>query len=231
MPCWAFCLKMRCTIKASTYTFRPFRGAYPIVGNKLTPSDAPSESVAASNVVDGLALRTAWDNGKLVAGQAWGTGLPTSSADQNSVIAILKVLDDYADALGDLSVTEAVFQIIRGNFGRGGGLMDAISRGSRPATPDVVDTPSGGVDLTHRVAVLFAGAPSVSAAWSGIPQHPRAASEPWLDAWVGQLLPDPKTVRCEVQSKDAGGTPQSKIVALRDLMVGPLRFTGALRCR
>ena len=201
---------------------QPFRGAYPIVGNKLTPSDAPSESVAASNVVDGLALRTAWDNGKLVAGQAWGTGLPTSSTDQNSVIAILKVLDDYADALGDLSVTEAVFQIIRGNFGRGGGLMDAISRGSRPATPDVVDTPSGGVDLTHRVAVLFAGAPSVSAAWSGIPQHPRAASEPWLDAWVGQLLPDPKTVRCEVQSKDAGGTPQSKIVALSDLMVGPL---------
>ncbi len=201
---------------------QPFRDAYPIVGNKLTPSDAPSESVAAPNVVDGLALRSAWDNGKLVAGQVWGTGLPTSVGDQNSVIAILKVLDDYADALGDLSITEAVFQIIRGNFGRSGGLMDAISRGSRPATPDVVDTPSGGIDLTHRVAILLAGAPSANPSWSGIPQHPRATSEPWLDAWVSQLLPDPKTVRCEVQYKDAGGTAQSKIVALSDLMVGPL---------
>lgn len=201
---------------------QPFRDAYPIVADKLTPSDAPSESVAASNVVDGLALRTAWDNGKLVAGQTWGAGLPAPGADQNAVIAILKVLDDYADALGDLSITEAVFQIIRGNFGRGGGLMDAISRGSRPATPDVVDTPSGGVDLTHRVAVLLGGAPAANPAWSGVPQNPRATSEPWLDAWLSQLLPDPTTVRCEVQYKDSGGTAQSKIVALGDLKMGPL---------
>jgi hypothetical protein len=199
-----------------------FRDAYPLVANKLTPSSSPSESVAASNVVDGLALRTAWDNGNLTAGQAWGTGLPAPGADQNAVIAILQLLDDYADALGDLSIAEAVFQIIRGNFGRGGGLMDAISRGSRPATPDVVDTPRGGVDLTHRVAILLAGAPVASPASSAVPQHPRAAAEPWLDAWVGQLLPDPKTVRCQVQYSDQNGNPQSKIVALNDLNVGPL---------
>jgi hypothetical protein len=201
---------------------QPFRDAYPIVGDKLTPSSAPSESVAASNVVDGLALRTAWDGGQLAAGQAWSTGLPGPGADQNAVIAILKVLDDYADALGDLSIAEAVFQIIRGNFGRGGGLMDAISRGSRPATPDIVDTPRGGADLTHRVAVLFASAPTGNPSWSAVPQHARASAEPWLDAWVGQLLPDPKIVRCEVESIDAGGNPQSKIVALSDLSVGPI---------
>ena len=135
---------------------QPFRNAYPVVGSKLTPSSAPSESVAASNVVDGLALRTAWDTGKLPAGGNWGAGLPPAGADQNSVITILKTLDDAADALGDLSMSEAVFQIVRGNFGRGGGLMDAISRGSRPPDPDVVDTPSGGIDLTHRVMLLFA---------------------------------------------------------------------------
>jgi len=199
---------------------QPFRDAYPIVGNKLTPSSSPSESVAASNVVDGVALRTAWDSKKLVAGQAWGTGLPAPGADQTAVIAIFKTLDDYADALGDLSITEAVFQVIRGNFGRGAGLMDAISRGSRPATPDVVDTPQGGVDLTHRVLVLLAGAPTENPAWAGVAQHARAASEPWLDAWLSQLLPDPSTVRCEVKYDDVG--PQSTIVALSDLNAGPL---------
>ena len=201
---------------------QPFRDAYPIVGNKLTPSSAPSEAVAASNVVDGLAVRTAWDNGQLAAGQSWGTGLPGPGADQNAVIAIFKVLDDYADALGDLSITEAVFQVIRGNFGRGGGLMDAISRGSRPATPDVVDTPRGGADLTHRIAILLAGAPVGNPAWGGLPQHPRAAAEPWLDGWLGQFLPDPKTVRCQVQFNDQNGNPQNKIIALTDLNVGPL---------
>ena len=88
---------------------QPFRNAYPVVGNKLTPSSAPAEAVAASNVVDGLALRTAWDTGKLPAGGMWGAGLPGPGADQNSVITILQTLDDAADALGDLSISEAVF--------------------------------------------------------------------------------------------------------------------------
>jgi hypothetical protein len=201
---------------------QPFRDAYPVVGSKLTPSSAPAESVAASNVVDGLALRTAWDAGQLPAGGTWGAGLPAPGPDQNSVIATLKMLDDAADALGDLSISEAVFQIVRGNFGRGGGLMDAISRGSRPPDPDVVNTPSGGIDLTHRVALLFAGAVAESAAWSAMPQHPRAAAEPWLDAWLSQVLPDPSTVRCQVQYQDSGGNPQSTVVALSDLKVGPL---------
>jgi hypothetical protein len=201
---------------------QPFRNAYPLVGNKLTPSSAPAESVAASDIVDGVALRTAWDTGKLVAGQNWGTGLPAPGADQNSVIAILKLLDDYADALGDLSIAEAVFQVVRGNFGHGGGLMDAISRGSRPPTPKVVDTPRGGIDLTHRVALLLAGAPTPNPTWSAIPQHPRAAAEPSLDAWVGHMLPDPTTVRCAVNYTDSGGNSQSTIVKLSDLSVGPL---------
>jgi hypothetical protein len=200
---------------------QPFRDKYPLIGDKLTPSTAPSEAVAASEIVDGLALRTAWDNGQLTAGQSWGTGLPAPGADQNSVIGILQTLDDYADALGDLSISEAVFQIIRGNFGNGGGLMDAISRGSRPPDPDIVNTPRGGIDLTHRVALLLAGLPIVNAAWGGITSHPRAAAEPWLNTWLSGLLPDPATVRCQV-SYEIAGTTQAATISLRDLNVGPL---------
>jgi hypothetical protein len=200
---------------------QPFRNAYPIVGGKLTPPNGPSETIAASNVVDGLALRTAWDNGQLPTGSTWGTGLPGPGADQNSVITILQTLDDYADALGDLSIAESVFQMVRGNYG-GAALMDAISRGSRPPMPGVVDTPRGGTDLTHRVALLLAGPPTVAAAWSGIPVHPRAAAEPWLNAWLSQVLPDPATVQCVVQYTDQSGAAQSRTVSLRDLNLGPL---------
>ena len=199
---------------------QPFRNAYPVVGTQLTASSAPAESIAASNVVDGLALRTAWDNGELVAGANWGPGLPPPGPDQAAVIAILQMLDDCADALGDLSVSEAVFQLMRGNVGNSA-LMDAISRGSRPPRPDIVDTPRGGIDLTHRVAVLLAGAPAVNPAWAGIAPHPRAAAEPWLDAWLSQLLPDPAVVRCLVRYEQAGAT-QTIAISLRDLSVGPL---------
>lgn len=200
---------------------QPFRDRFPVVANKLTPSSDPSESVAASNVVDGLALRTAWDTGKLPAGQDWGTNLPPAgSSDQNQVISLLRILDDYADALGDLSISEAVFQIMRGNFGRAGTLLDAISKGQRPPTPEVINTPRGGLDLTNRVALLFAGNPVVSAPWSGASMRPRAAAEPWLDAWLSQLLPDPNNVISVVNYRDGAGN-HSKQVSLRDLDVRP----------
>lgn len=200
---------------------QPFRDAYPVVGSKLTPSSAPSETVAASNVVDGLALRTAWDTGALPAGGNWTTGLPPPGTDQNAVITILQMLDDASGALGDLSMAEAVFQVVRGNPGRGGGLMDAISRGSRPADPDVVDTPAGGIDFTHRVAAILIDT-TIAAAWSGTPQHPRAAAEPLLNAWISTLLPDPSSVRCQVTYEDSGGNPGTLMLGLSDLKIGPL---------
>jgi hypothetical protein len=200
---------------------QPFRDAFPVVGSKLTPSSAPSEAVAASNVVDGLALRTAWDTGKLVAGQNWGAGLPPPGTDQITVIGVLEVIDDNAAALGDLSMAEAVFQIIRSNFGRGGGLMDAISKGDRPPDPDVITTPRGGLDLTHRVAVLLAGTPTPNPSWSAVSSHPRAAAEPWLDAWVSGFLPDPSTVICSVQYT-AAGLSATATVSVLQLNVGAL---------
>ena len=200
---------------------QPFRDRFPVVANKLTPSSDPSESVAASNVVDGLALRAAWDGGQLASGTDWGAGLPGPGTDQNSVITVLQALDDAADALGDLSLSEAVFQILRGNFGRAGTLLDAISKGQRPPTPDVVDTPRGGLDLTHRVALLFAGDPAPSAAWSGVSAHPRGIAEPWLDAWLSHILPDPANVLCAVRYQDGTGDHEIP-VSLRDLDLGPL---------
>jgi hypothetical protein len=200
---------------------QPFRDRFPVVANKLTPSSEPAESVAASNVVDGLALRTAFDNNQLPVGQNWGPGLPGLGSDQDAIISLLKQIDDYADALADLSISEAVFQIIRGNFGRAGTLMDAISKGARPPNPDVINTPRGGLDLTHRMLLLFAGNPSLNPTWNGVAQHPRAKAEPWLDAWLSKVLPDPATVVCNVDYHDQTGD-HSKEITLLDLNVGPL---------
>jgi len=200
---------------------QPFRDRFPIVANKLTPSSEPSESVAASNVVDGLALRTAWDNGQLAVGQDWGSGLPASGSDQDAIVGVLKTIDDYTDALGDMSISEAVFQVIRGNFGRAGTLMDAVSKGTHAPDPEVINTPRGGLDLTHRVAVLFAGDPTLNPTWNGVTTRPRAAAEPWLNSWLSELLPDPKTVICQVQYRDQNAD-KSETVHLLDLDLGPL---------
>jgi hypothetical protein len=203
---------------------QPFRDAYKIVGSELTPTDPAAEAVAASDVVDALALRAAWDSGALAAGGNWGPLLPAPGPDQNSVITLLKELDDIMDALSDLSMAEAVFQVMRGNFQRSGGLLDAVSKGAFAPEPQVIDSLRSGIDLTHRVMVLFAGTPAAAPGWNAIAAGARALAEPALDAWVGSLLPDPDRVRCTVSYTAPGGVVTYAAITLAQLAIGPLDF-------
>jgi hypothetical protein len=201
---------------------QPFRDAYPLVGDELTGATASGAVIPPSQVVDGVKLRTAWQSGALNLGANWGSGLPAAGDPaQAAVLTMLAEIDDMLGALSDLSVAESVFQIMRGNYGRVGGILDAVSRGEHPPDPDIVATPRPGVDVTHRLMLLLAGAPPQPPDWSGITERPRAVAEPWLSDWVGGRLPDPATVRA-LATWTAAGQPGSAVVSLRDLDIGPL---------
>jgi len=204
---------------------QPFRDAYPLIGTDLTAQTAAGPVTSPSQVVDGVKLSAAWRSGALPAGSYWGTGLPLpappGNATQNAVLSVLSQIDDMLSALSDLSIAESVFQVMRGNLGRAGGMLGAISQGSQPPEPGLPPTPRAGVDVTHRLMLLFTGPPPAAPAWAGISTHPRALAEPWLSAWVASRLPDPATVRCLVTWTAAGQT-QSQVVSLRDLDIGPL---------
>jgi hypothetical protein len=128
------------------------------------------------------------------------------------------------DALSDLSISEAVFQVMRGNFTRSGGLLDAVSKGAFAPEPQVIDSLRSGIDLTHRVMVLFAGVPGAARGWSAVAPGPRALAEPSLDAWAGSLLPDPGTVRCLVSYTAPDGAVTTATISLAQLRLGPLDF-------
>ena len=101
--------------------------------------------------------------------------------------------------------------------------MDAISKGDRPPDPDVITTPRGGLDLTHRVAVLLAGAPTPNPAWSGVPSHPRAAAEPWLGRLADRLAA--RSVDRDLLGAIYGlraGSADASTVSLLQLNVGAL---------
>jgi hypothetical protein len=212
--------------EASLDTYvQPFRDTYPLIGDELTASTAAGTQMPPPQVVDGVKLRAAWQAGTFTAGQYWGPGLPLPSppanVDQTAVLTLLADIDDRMDGLADMSLAESVFQIMRGNYGRAGGMLDAISRGDHPPDPDIVTTPRAGSDITHRLMLLLAGAPPAVAAWSGLPSRPRAIAEPWLNDWIGSRLPDPAIVRCRV-GWTAGAAAQSVTVSLADLGAGPL---------
>jgi hypothetical protein len=200
---------------------QPFRDAYPLIGTDLTTQTAAGPVSAPSQVVDGVKLSSAWESGALPAGAAWPAGLPQpappANTTQNAVLGVLSQIADMLGALSDVSLAESVFQVIRGNLGRGGGMLTAISQGSQPPDPDFPVTPRAGTDVTHRLMLLFTGPPATPAAWATVSTHPRAIAEPWLSAWVASRLPDPATVRCQVS-----WTAGSAVVSLADLDIGPL---------
>jgi hypothetical protein len=194
-----------------------FRSQYPLLPpDLLTPPEAPGPSVAPPlpNVTDALALQRDW-----AAGSVPWTELGVDASDQARIEPFLRELDDLLDALADLSLAESVFQITRGNFGRAGGMLDALVRGERAAEPDVVRTPRGGVATTYRLLLLFLDEPQRSPDW---PQTgTRASVEPRLDAWLSQLLPDPDDVRCQITHVH-NNTVDTFELKLSQLNLGPL---------
>jgi hypothetical protein len=201
---------------------QPLRDEFPIAAGKLTPTSPADEAAGASDVIDALALDRARQDGTLAPDADWGPGLPGPGQDRDKLLALLAALDDMVDAISDVGVAEAVYQTMRGNPDRAGGTFDGLSQAQQMPDLQVVTTPRSGTDHTERVCTLMAGAPARAPAWTAIPATPRSLAEPWLDAWVSRLLPDPGTIQATVTYTSGNTPPATSAVLLSDLAVGPL---------
>ena len=175
-----------------------------------------SESVAANNVVDGLAvLRTIFVNNVL----ATGYGLPADSNTRNKLTSALQTLTDALDSVADLALAESVHQLLRGNTVRAGATLDAIARGDAPPPEiDVIQTPRSGTAFTHRLFSIAGGSPA-----SGWASTPRAQAEPGLNAWASAMLPAPASVLARASFSDTTGAVLSTIeFGLDVLAISPL---------
>jgi hypothetical protein len=187
----------------------PIRQLAPLVANKLEDSGQPADTVAARNVVDGLALRNKWK-----AGQLFGAGgLPPNVAHREVLERRLVQIDRDVAAVADLLLAESTHQIVRGSTAASGAGLDALAQGIRPPDPDVGRGQTGGITLTHRLAVILAATPpALGPGWPA--PTPRADCELRLDSWVGALLGDPRNVTCHIEYPDAGDPKVTHSVAM-----------------
>ena len=116
-------------------------------------------------------------------------------------MAALNLLNEAVDAYSDLNVAESVFQIVRGNPARSGGALNASARDQNAPDPQVIETPRSGFDFTQRLLSVFqpnTASPPASV-WLGAQRTtPRAAAEPFLEQWLGSILPTPASVQFQV---------------------------------
>ncbi|MGC4070209.1 MAG: hypothetical protein QM784_37225 [Polyangiaceae bacterium] len=202
-----------------------FRQLFPLVAKKDGTDAAESaETIAARNVVDGEQLLRAYRANKI--NFLSDDILPDPGTAQHAAVQqeMQKLLDAY-DGATDLVTAEAVFQFARGNVNAAVPVMQNAVRGKPLPDPAVVRSARGGLGIAHRVAWVLptesAGADPLAALWPAI--TPRAAAEPVLDVWFGQLLGDPKDVQCAVDYLDASGVVlQSVAVSLFELGLRPL---------
>ncbi len=194
----------------------PFRSLAPQVANKLTMDEKPVEAVAARNVVDGLKLMRMWqgDKGKVNA------LMPINAVERAAIEAELNVLSDAADAVRDVLMAESVYQVTHGNMLRAGASLEALERGETPPdTLEFLHTPRTGIELTHRLFILFSGESTPDG-----DAHPRAQAEPRLNAWAQSLFAQLITAaKCAVHSwyEDGNELPM-RTVTLTALDLNPL---------
>jgi hypothetical protein len=191
----------------------PFRALAPLTATKLVPGGAPAQAVAATDVVDGLALDALYRAGTIgwSAGAAGAPvppgGLPLAgSPQQQAVLAVLAGLDDAVDAVGDLALAESVHQVVQGNAVRAGAGLDALSTGEvPPPDPDVARTPRSGMAHSYRIAIVANPSAGDAVAWATDARQRRAGAEPTLNRWAAQVLGDPSRVRCRASYLDPSG--------------------------
>jgi hypothetical protein len=190
-----------------------FRRAFPLAGNRnqLTRNDdldaGEITKVEARNVVDGaLFVDHIAKTGKTT--YPYGlSGLPALSAltqPGSPSAAVIGALVDrcvtdmrrVADAVADLAIAEGVYQLVRGNYDRAAGTLDAFSKGTHPPLPEVASTPRNGNTLTHRIALHLQGGLLPSDPGN---TRPRSKGEPALAKWLNAQMPEPATVFAKVK--------------------------------
>jgi hypothetical protein len=167
----------------------PFRKIAPLRPTVPDATAGPAESIAARDVVDGVALLARWRaEGAALVNEV--NALGPSGPERDAIVAELRHLEDLADSVSDIMTAESVFQTVRGNYERAGAAMAAFDRQSRPPDPQVVRTPRSGMMFTQRVLLVLQDT-ALPAGWSGVRTDLRAQIEPRLNAWIGARLGDP----------------------------------------
>jgi hypothetical protein len=179
----------------------------PLRAASLDLDGTPTETIAARNVVDGLAVHRRRLAGRL--DPVRDIGVPAGSSDVAALNSVFDRLHDLVDAIADALLVEGVHQAVQGNPLRAGATVDAMSTGEAPPPElESLRTPRTGDAVTHRVAVLLDTIGPSPAAWPmDSNTETRGVAEPALNGWAARLLPSPRTVPADAVLDDGTRVP------------------------
>lgn len=201
------------------------RTLYPQVGNKSgnDPGVSP-DRIAARNVVDGKLVR---DAAAKPGGLPFGTGnLPAGGTREAGVISNeVGRLDEIMDAVGDLAISEAIYQIAAGDVTTAEAAMNFLPQGNTPPAPEVTQTPTTGLAVNHRVALILepTTAPAVGG-WNTAGSR-RGAVDAFVEDWVQRQLGNPSDLNAIVTYEFGDPpAPGTATITLDELNIAAVDF-------
>lgn len=159
------------------------------------------QKVKARNVINGVKLIEAYNDGSGLSQILNNAGIDDPSDPKDNLQAEIDWIINLMDAIGDIAMSEGMFQIVQGNQVKGGAIMEALSKGKLLAEPDVINANKTGTAVTQRFTMHFGMETTLSNGWN-FTLTARAQSEPYLNKWLSSLLPAPTQISCVVDVND-----------------------------
>jgi hypothetical protein len=209
----------------------PMRAIAPIRAGKLTDAGSPSESVAASEVCDGVQLLELSLADLIAKAQAWkpnsggdtyldaASWTPMVPDEQSAIGGAYALIADLRDAAADLLLAESVHALVQGSPARAAAAADAAAAGEAPPPElQLLQSDRAGVAVTHRLLVLLDRTdPLPGYALT----RPRASAEPRLEGWLQQQLgPATQIVLRDASPDGPAVTLDAAGVCALDLVLG-----------
>lgn len=193
-----------------------FRRLAPVRAHRVDPvPDGPAEinfAIESTAVTDGLELHRLHRSGAL------DTELDLLPGPVRVALGeLLAGIADDIDAVGDALLAEGVHQLAAGDLNRAAAALDAAA-GAAGSAPELhfSRTPSSGVSVTHRVALLFNLDDRFGAVRTDWPaartEAPRIVGRA-VDALIAALLPPAPRVYWRMRWHAPDGTTRTPYVA------------------
>lgn len=193
---------------------------YPLVAGGVVENTSVTEinDAEARHVTNGLALIEAF---RRTTAPFWDDGLTIASGSKTVIEAEIEKITADMDAIGDLLLSESVFQTARGNNERAGAVLKALGEGNHIPEPEIVRTPRMSNVLTHRFAIQLNPNTASPTVWTISPSA-RSFSEPALNSWLAVQLPNPSHILIRVEYTDMSDVDQVENISITDLYVEPI---------
>ena len=137
------------------------------------------------------------------------------------IIEEIDRMADAFDALGDLAISESVYQMVLGNHVRAGAILTAIAEGKNIPDPQIIETARNGTVVTQRMILNFTATTDSSlipAGWGGNTTV-RSMTEPTFNNWLGMILGPAAAIKYVITKTD-----ENKVVTKTSLSIASLNL-------